>query len=419
MKRIGEILIEHGWVDPAVVERALQKQREFPRRLCSLLIAGGALESDLAARALGEQHGVPAVLQKHLAYRDRELAALIPAEIARAWFVIPIGRMGNGDLIVCARDPGPEVRAALAGVLAETIVLAVAPASQIEILVAETYGGVEQDFEVDLSTGPIRTLDPDRDPMAGFGNLQLVELDDQGVTRDLTQSGMIQTGPQRRNALPPSSAAIRVPPLPPPSSSAPRAERAAPSAAEPAPRTLEPPPFDPSTIAVGTDRPRRAFVGVAVSLPETLDTLSSARTAEEATTAAMRFAAGRWRAALLLRINDTQAIGRAGHGNQLSEDVIAGLAFPLAVPSLITIAFESGALATEPPTEVSPVQDRLERLLGMPRFPAAIPIVVPDRCAYVLVSGDPITEDTDAATADLDRLARALGAVHARLPPGM
>ncbi len=410
MKRIGEILVEHGWVETAVLDRAVEKQREIPRRLCSLLIAGGALDVDRASRALGEQHGVAAVLQKHLDYRDTALAALIPAELARAWFVLPIGRMGNGDLIVCARDPGPEVRDALAGVLPGTFVLAVAPATQIENLVLETYGEGEQDFDVDLGTGPIMSLDLDRDPMAAFNNLQLVELDDTGVTRDLTQSGMIQTGPQRATALPPSSAAKRVPTLPPPNTTATPREHARPA--------VEPPAFDPSQIAVGTDPPRRSFVDVAPSLPETLDTLLSARTVDAATTAAMRFAAGRWRAALLLRVTETQAIGCGGHGSQLSEDVIVGLALPLVVPSLVSIACTARALSTEPPAESSVVQDRLERLLGMPRFPAAIPIVVADRCTHVLVIGDPTTDDTDAATADLDHLAQALGAALTRSPQG-
>ncbi len=429
MKRIGEILVEHGWVESAVLDRALVKQREFPRRLCSLLIAGGVLDVDHASRALGEQHGVPAVLQKHLDHRDRELAALIPAEIARAWFVLPIGRMGNGDVIVCARDPGPEVRAALAAVLTDTIVLAVAPASQVEMLVAETYGAAEQDFDVDLGTGPVMSLglelepmatDAEADPMGGIGNFQLVELDDQGVTRDLTQGAMIQTGPQRATALPPSSASIRATMLPPANTPSPSSALVAAESSEreviAAAREVPPPALDPSTIAIGTEPPRRDFVAVTSSLRDALSALSSAATADDAIAAAMRFAAGRWRAALLLRLTERMAVGEAGHGSLLPEEVISGLALPLAVPSLVTLASERGALTTEPPAEPSPVQDRLDRLLGMPRFPAAIPIRVDGRCAFVLVIGDPTADDTDAATAELDQLAHALAAAHTRLP---
>ena len=679
MKRIGEILVENGWVPAPVLARALAKQREIPRRLCSLLIAGGVLEVDQASRALGEQLGVAAVLQKHLDHRDRSLASLIPAELARAWWVLPIGRLGNGDLIVCARDPRPAVLAALRAVLTETIVLAVAPASQIEMLVADTYGAAEEDFEVDMNTGPIASLDlepmsDDTDPMGGLGNLELVELDDAGVTRDPNQSGLIQVGAQRHTTLPPSSVSIRVPPaeplplprptLPPvnvapsrptpppvnvvppsrPLPSIPRPElvvidpptrppvKRAPTApamivdrppsaaalaedaarpagktaaeqaaelatqlpAEPAgaarllarpeaavptpavvirprrqtvpppapiaavddgwespdvdarpPRTttvppplpmpeptpaptaapaplpritkpspvnaddgarrlkkpppvhavtrpptappvqaaapakvedaarpvtkpppvtrqptapppvaeqradagasrpsaparaptqppsgridpdviaaayaVPPPAYDPQAIAAGTVRPQRKMLSLPASLPDTLTALGAVKTRDAATAAAMRFAQGRWRAALLLQVKERSALGEAGHGSLLGEDVVAGLAIPLAAPSIVTLALEARALTTELPREDSPVQDRLDRLLGMPRFPAAAPIVLAGYAAFVFVIGDPIADDTDAATNDLERLAAALAAAYARVTPG-
>ncbi len=624
MKRIGEILVENGWVTAPVLARALAKQREIPRRLCSLLIAGGVLDVDQASRALGEQLGVAAVLQKHLDHRDRSLAALIPAELARAWWVLPIGRLGNGDLIVCARDPRPSVLAALQAVLTDTIVLAVAPASQVETLVGDTYGAPEEDFDVDMATGPIASLDldpmPDEDdPMRGLGNLELVELDDAGVTRDPNQSGLIQVGAQRHSTLPPSSVGIRVPPVEPPPlprptlppvpvaparptpplanvprselvvidpptrppvkraptepamivdrppSAAARAEDAArpvgksaaeqaaelaaqlpaeparaarllarpeaitppppvvirprtqtkppaplaavddgwesadvdarppasttvpppfteprvppdgvirttpstplpaitrlPAVPTPLPRVVKPsddsrplkkpppvhavtraptqpptsridpdviaaayavppPAYDPNAIAAGTVRPQRKMLPFPASLPDTLTALGAVTTRDAATAAAMRFAQGRWRAALLLQVKEKSALGEAGHGNLLTEDVVAGLAIPLAAPSIVSIALEARALTTDLPRDDSPVQDRLDRLLGMPRFPAAAPIMLAGYPGFVLVIGDPTADDTDAATNDLHRLATALAAAYARVTPG-
>lgn len=159
MKRIGEILIEHGWVELAALQRALATQRETGQRLCSLLIARGELDPDHASRALGEQHTVAAVLQKHLAHREEVLAARLPASLARASIALPIGRMGTGELIVCVRDPSPALHAQLARATNERILLAVAPAQQLEALVAETYGPGELEFDVDLDTGPIPSVD--------------------------------------------------------------------------------------------------------------------------------------------------------------------------------------------------------------------------------------------------------------------
>ncbi|MBL9018052.1 MAG: hypothetical protein JNL83_27955 [Myxococcales bacterium] len=619
MKRIGEILVESGFATAAAVERALVKQKELPRRLCSLLIARDVIDVDIASRALAEQYGVPAALQKHLDRRDRDLAALIPAELARSWCVLPLGRTGKGDLIVCARDPSPAALAAVSKLVRGSVVLAVAPASLLETLVAETYGLPEEDFDVDLTTGPIHSLelDPVRGRAAsdgGFGNLQLVELDDKAVSRDPAASGSIQIGPSRQIPLPPSSAGMALPPLedgqilpraitpparivdtappvapaPEPPAVAPEAppviartvtppiivippkrpskpssklapitsEHAAPQAAapdpmpiptEPAPpppaapapkfkkvdtdvgalpnprapavprsgvitrrpptmpppatatvdaplpkimpavppraakrtttpprgapqsvapplsraakRTttpprgapmssatarpgrpstppppaapparphpvarppsvppleLAPPEFDAQAIAVGTQPPRRKAITVPpTTIATALDATLAATSIEELVTGAIRFAAGRWRAVLMLEVRDRIAAGEAGHGQLLGDDVIVGLALPLAVPSMVSQAVERGTLATEPPESI--VQERLDRLLGMPRFPAAMPVMVDGRPRFVLAVGDAIAGDTDTAMQDLEKIAIAVGAAFTKL----
>jgi hypothetical protein len=178
---------------------------------------------------------------------------------------------------------------------------------------------------------------------------------------------------------------------------------------------VPPPAYDPNAIAVGTVRPQRKMLPFPASLPDTLAALAAVTTRDAATAAAMRFAQGRWRAALLLQIKGRSALGEAGHGTLLGEDVVAGLAIPLAAPSIVALALEARALTTALPRDDSPVQDRLDRLLGMPRFPAAAPIMLAGHAAFVLVIGDPTADDTDAATSDLDRLAAALAAAFARV----
>ncbi len=98
--------------------------------------------------------------------------------------------------------------------------------------------------------------------------------------------------------------------------------------------------------------------------------------------------------------------------------MVASLVIPLAVPSIVGLALEARRLTTDLPREESPVQDRLDRLLGMPRFPAAAPILLRGYPAYVVVIGDPTADDTDAATNDLDRLASALAGALARVTAG-
>lgn len=411
MPRIGEILLEHAWVEPKLLERALAKQRDSGKRLCSLLIESGMLSPDEAARALGEQHHVPAVLQKHFERRDPELAKLLPAPLARSACALPIGRMGNGDLIVCVRDPRPELAAALSRATGETVMLAVAPASLLEGLIAMTYpgGATPEEFDVDLNTGPLNLDD--------LGPLTLVELDDLGVSKTPSE---IQTGPMVRVPTPASlTPKPRAQTLPPANAS-----RTTPLPGTLAiPRTTTPPPpqnnLDAQAgIAAGTSPPSRRFLEQPVSLADTCDALASARTTDAAADAAMKFAKGRWAAALLLLVKDGAAIGQRGHGKQLSDGAVQGVAIPLTGASLIKAAHDGGKLVTEVPPDCGALEDRLERLLGLPRYPAAVPIRVAAGPSLILAIGDPLADDTAAATADLSRLASALGAAFTRIAGG-
>ena len=180
------------------------------------------------------------------------------------------------------------------------------------------------------------------------------------------------------------------------------------------PLELAPPQFDPTSIAVGTQPPRKKAITVPpTTIGAALDATSAATSPEELTTAVMRFAAGRWRAVLLLEVRDKIAAGEAGHGQLLGDDVVVGLALPLSVPSMVSHAIERGMLSTEPPDSV--VQERLDRLLGMPRFPAAMPVMVHGRPRFVLAVGDSISGDTDTAMHDLEKIAVALGAAYTKL----
>lgn len=184
--RVGEILLHHGWVDPTSLQRAIAEQRHTGKRLCSLLIARGMIDPDHASRALGEQHGVAAVLQRHLEQRDRAVVAMIPGALARGLCALPIGRSRTGDLIVGVRDPLSELQATIQAAARTRVILAVAPASQLESLVDQTYEPTSEDgFDVDLTTGPIAVIG---ESLPGeIGEYSLVGLDDIRVTRDPLQ----------------------------------------------------------------------------------------------------------------------------------------------------------------------------------------------------------------------------------------
>jgi hypothetical protein len=419
--QIGQILVEQGWVDPAALARALADQPQLGRRICSLLILRGELDADNAARALSLQHGVPGVLQRHLEHRDLTLTALLPGELARGHVALPIGRTSSGSLIVCVRDPSPEALAAIAAAVTGPAVVAVAPAYQLEHLVAETYhagpstddlvlelavpgrpaeflgNGTQiddaDDIEVDLNTRRIPVIG---DPLDHLGTMTLVELDDARVAKDPSQSG------QHSAVLPRTitSGAFE----PPRTSSGAYEPRTIPSS-RPPPRTRTRPSKPGGTLPLGFRAPGPDAAIAAIEGAASID---------DAADAAMAYLAGRFHRAVWFAIHEGAALGERGCGDQLTDEIVQAIAIPLAAPSILQVAHVTRRLANTAPPDAGPIQDRLWRTLGAPRTTAALPVPLDAGVAAVIAVGDPIG-DPAGAPGELARLGQALAAALRRM----
>lgn len=385
--RIGDILLDRSWVAPADLARAIAEQEQTGRRLCSLLIARGLVAHDDAARALAEQRGMPGVLLRHLEGREVGLAYLIPPALGRTYVALPIGRARGGELIVCVRDPSADIQRAVEQAVRGAVVLAVTPASRLEQLVAAVYGdGKSQDFDVDLTTGPISL------PLLGGGaavvpQFMLVDLDDARVAKDHTQSGTFGV---QREALPPARASVpNITPI-----------HGAPALAS---STAPPPVAPPVRTQLPTPAP---------TLDATLAALDTAASRDEATELAMAYVAGRWASSLLVTIKDGAALGHRGHGAQLG--AVETIALPMSSPSMLKIAHDTRRVTTEAPGGA--IQDRLGKLLGVPIAPAAAPIIVATRAIGAIAVGDSRHGIGDVdASAELECVAEALGLAYARI----
>src|SRR5512139_492275 len=137
--RVGEILHRDGLVSAEDLASALADQGIAKKRVCSLLIVRGVLEPDQAARALAEQFGVSAALTRHLDNRDPALAKLMPANIARQHCALVLGRLRDGEIVICVRDPKPNTQAAFERLLQKPVLVTVAAAHTIEPLIDMTY----------------------------------------------------------------------------------------------------------------------------------------------------------------------------------------------------------------------------------------------------------------------------------------
>lgn len=231
--RIGEILHRDGLVGAEDLATALAEQRIANKRLCSLLVTRELLDPDAAARALAEQLGVAAATTRHLANRDHALAKLLPANIARHHFALPIGRMRDGEIVICVRDPKPQMQAAFERILHKPVLITVAAAHVLEPLIDMTYAVVvTQELTVRFgrpstapanvppapqafASGTVRNPQDDdididvEDVMPA--ELALVDLDDAGVAKDFSMHDT-----KTPTALPPGAGAQpRQPTLPP------------------------------------------------------------------------------------------------------------------------------------------------------------------------------------------------------------
>lgn len=124
----------------------------------------------------------------------------------------------------------------------------------------------------------------------------------------------------------------------------------------------------------------------------------------------MAYAAKRWRAAWLARIDAGNAVGVRGHGERLDQP--ERIALPLAPPSMLTLARNTRRPTTETPG--TGTQRQLHELLGAPKAAAAAPVLVADRVDAVIAVGDLVEGAASESLAELDRLADALGAAYVR-----
>ena len=377
--RIGDILLAHDWVPWEAVALALDDQKQTGIRICSLLISRGVLDFDHASLALAEQHGMPAVMKRHLIGRDRNVTALLPASTGRRLMALPIGRQGSGKLIVAVRDPWPVLQVALAKAIGEDIALALAPAKYLERIVEQTYIDVPIDVEEEETGVDVDVESEELDETA----LMFDEPDAAASFDDIVVDVEVEDDLRVEIEEPDPDFAIDVE-LP-----APRTK----------PKTLEVKPVAIKAVAAKRD-----------SLDETIAQFNDIDELDWLFGIAMKYAAQRWRAALLLSVSERRAAGMRGHSRKLGARISA-FSLALSEPSIVQLARDERRLVTEPPEDAGIGHAALVAALEDARHVAAAPLFKAGAVIYVLAVGDPIEGDAETGALDLEVLAEAMSAV--------
>ncbi len=102
-RRLGNLLVAEGLITAEQLQSALQEQRASNERLGSILVRLGMLNEDQLAAFLSRQYGVPAMVLSQLEI-DPEVLRLVPAQLAKAYEVLPVKLVG-GTLTLAMADP--------------------------------------------------------------------------------------------------------------------------------------------------------------------------------------------------------------------------------------------------------------------------------------------------------------------------
>lgn len=102
--RIGEMLVKEGLITKEDLEKALQKQKGTGKKLGSTLVEMGLIDEKTLVKFLSKQLGVPPVDLSTLKAIPDDVLALVPAETAYRYQVLPLGRKGN-TLFIAMVDP--------------------------------------------------------------------------------------------------------------------------------------------------------------------------------------------------------------------------------------------------------------------------------------------------------------------------
>jgi type IV pilus assembly protein PilB len=128
---LGSILLKKGYVSNDKLDAALEAARVSGMRLGETLLARGWLFEPELACALAEQFGLRYVdLVRHPL--DPSAARLLPLEVARRMFAVPVRFMDSGAVEVAVGDPGDVELETLEQVLGRRVELVVGERSVIQ-----------------------------------------------------------------------------------------------------------------------------------------------------------------------------------------------------------------------------------------------------------------------------------------------
>jgi type IV pilus assembly protein PilB len=137
---LGTLLLRVGAIDSEQLEIALTEKERSPRRLGEILVEWGWVPSVAIARALAEQYDIP-FLDLTQADVQQDVAMLLPETTARRLQALPIRVLPDRLLLVGVADPTDVLATEeLRSLLGTAICLNVVDMDALEAAFARLYG---------------------------------------------------------------------------------------------------------------------------------------------------------------------------------------------------------------------------------------------------------------------------------------
>ena len=164
---LGALLLRDGALSVEQLEQALHEKDSSGKRLGEILVDSGFVTPTQVSRVLAEQHELPFIdlIREGI---DMGAAGLLPEALARRYGAIPVRFLADGAVLIAIDDPTNVVAADdLRLALGVNVRVGVAPAQAIANAIGRIYAGEEGlDEEIELEVEPLATVVDLRDAAA-------------------------------------------------------------------------------------------------------------------------------------------------------------------------------------------------------------------------------------------------------------